>query len=176
MEIIWREIEGFKDYMISNTGDVYSKISNKILKPRKHTGGYLRCGLRGKDKFIHRLVAQAFIPNPQNKPQVNHIDGDKTNNCVDNLEWSTSSENIGHAHRTGLIGTTDKIRKNAIIVGKKCSKKVKQYSLKGEFIKEFDSLIEASKEVNTSVGNIGSCCSGNKRQKTAKGFIWKYSK
>ena len=93
-----KQIEGFEDYYVSDKGDVYSNKRSKLkkLKPG-NTSGYLRiiiCNAgHPKGFLIHRLVAQAFIPNPENKPCVNHKDGNKHNNCVDNLEWCTYEEN-----------------------------------------------------------------------------------
>lgn len=102
----WRPVSGFDKYRISNYGRVKSFWKNKILKPANTIWGYLRVDLSdGKNiqhAVIHRLVAKAFIPNPDGKPQVNHIDGCKLNNYVGNLEWSTSLENNQHAFNTGL--------------------------------------------------------------------------
>lgn len=112
MKEIWKAIKDYEGkYEVSNLGRVKSlertsrlnrKIKERILAPREHTGGYLRVQLSRKDFYIHRLVAETFIPNPENKSQVNHIDGNKRNNRVDNLEWNTPLENNLHAIRTGL--------------------------------------------------------------------------
>ncbi len=112
MQEIWKDIKNYEGkYQVSNFGNVKSlerydrcnrHINEKILVPRKHTGGYLRVQLSRKDFYIHRLVAETFIPNPENKLQVNHIDGDKTNNRSNNLEWCTALENNLHAITTGL--------------------------------------------------------------------------
>ena len=106
---IWRDVEGYGGkYQVSNLARVRSlyRGKTKLLKPDTIHTGYLRVTLckDGKTKypFVHRLVAQAFIPNPDNKPQVNHIDGDKTNNYVSNLEWVTAAENIHHGFFLGL--------------------------------------------------------------------------
>ena len=99
-------IKEFPDYSITEDGRIFSNRYNRYLKSRVNRYGYLHINLRkdkkGYDKTIHRLVAKAFIPNPENKPEVNHIDGNKLNNHVSNLEWCTRSENTKHAFDTGL--------------------------------------------------------------------------
>ena len=102
LKVEWKLIEGFGGtYSVSNYGDVKNNRTGKLMKPRKNEKGYLHIGLtkNGKQKCmrVHRLVAQAFIPNPENKPQVNHIDFDRENNCVSNLEWVTNQENTQYS-------------------------------------------------------------------------------
>lgn len=136
IEEIWKDIEDFSNYQISNLGRVKSKerttnvgIRNvkkakrkeKILKPLKLTKGYLGIrlynGINAKTFKIHRLVAKAFIPNPEKLPQVNHLDGNKENNSVDNLEWCNQIQNMKHSYDIGLRDR-EKLRKHMRKVGK----------------------------------------------------------
>lgn len=91
-----------KDYEITKDGQIINKNTNHILKPQPNGKGYLRVSIGGKLMFVHRLVAEKYIPNPDNKLQINHIDGNKLNNCVENLEWVTNQENRTHAVNIGL--------------------------------------------------------------------------
>lgn len=162
---IWKDIKGYEGlYQISNYGNIRSiKRKNvrkdRILKSRLGSNGYYFIFLYKKSerKFfkINRLVAVAFIPNLENKPQVNHINGIKTDNRVENLEWVTARENINHALNTGL-------KKHHIIM---------QYSLDNEFIKEWNRVSELRK-YGFRENKIYFNCSG--KSKTYKGFIFKY--
>lgn len=173
MSEIWLPVVGYEGrYEVSNLGNVKSlnyenKGYVKLLKPGVIKKGYLYVYLtkNGKEKrfFIHRLVAEAFIPNWFDDPQVNHIDEDKTNNNVDNLEWCDCKYNNNHGTRNNRIS-----EKNTN--GKK-SKPVIQYTKTGEFVKEWPSIMEADRNgFHHSV--ITKCCRGERQ--SHKGFIWRY--
>jgi len=123
---------------------------------KPHHTGYIFVRVNIKKFSLHHLVASTFIKNPHLKPVVNHIDGNKTNNSVANLEWVTISENNKHNHDVGLI--------------KSFTRKIGQYNLDGELIKKFNSIVEAMRE--TQIKTIKAVLYNN--QKTAGGFIWKY--
>jgi hypothetical protein len=171
---IWKDIKGFEGiYQISNFGNIKSLSrktkngkckSDKILKKTLDNKGYQNITIHKNFKKsifkVHRLVAEAFIPNPYNKPQVNHIDGNKTNNLVTNLEWCTNSENQIHSYKNGL----------------KQTKKVYQYDLNNNLIKEWENATQASKYYDVHISRIIRCCENAYGCKTCKNFIWKYEK
>jgi len=180
---IWKDISGYEGiYQVSNYGRV-KRIgkyrnqfkewkSNKILMPG-HKNGYLICNLSKNNKtvckMLHRLVAEAFIPNLDNKPTVNHIDGNRSNNEVSNLEWATYTEN--NLHMLYVLNDYQKgDRRN------QRGKPVMQYDLQGNFIKEYPSYREAQRQ--TGINSIDVVCRGarqkGRKQATAGGFIWKY--
>lgn len=167
MKEIWRDVVGYEgDYQVSNKGRVksFKKKKETILKPSKGERGYHSHGLirnrKSKSLRAHRLVAMAFIPNPENKKCINHIDCNKINNNVDNLEWVTHKENMVHAYKNGLYKNANRRRK------------VIQFDNENNIIKEFISIKEASLKTKANKTSISLCCSGI--QYTAGGFVWKY--
>lgn len=191
---IWKDIKGYEGlYQVSNYGNIKNveryinanlknnikkvKRKSKILNPFcsnkiKYYTITLYKNKKPKNYRLHRLVAIAFIPNPNQYKEVNHKDGNKLNNNIDNLEWCSRIQNMEHAYKNGLI-----IRKKGLIMkrGKyhKSSKKVYQYNLNGELIKQWDSMSDIKRELNLSIGNISSCCNGKRKQ--AYNFIWKWN-
>lgn len=172
MNEIWKDIEGYDGlYKISNMGNVKSLKYGKerILKPAK-VDGYLRVCLCKNSKYkwfkIHRLVAEAFLDNPYNLPEVNHKDEDKSNNNVDNLEWCSRQYNInyGTGHQRSTETQTN---------GSK-SKTVYQYTLDGVLVAEYPSIMEAQRQLGFNQGYICNCCNG--RFNKAYGYIWKYKR
>ena len=194
MEEIWKPVVGYEGlYEVSNLGRVKSlpklhkmdirknykgyMTKEKILKNILNNKGYFTLSLvkdfRKTHKQVPRLVAQAFIPNPDNLPQVNHKDGNKTNNKVDNLEWCTPTHNIKEAWRLGLCKPTTPMKglKNELCPN---SIKINQYDLNGNFIKEWSCSYEAVRELGLHSNHIIDCCK-HKRNKCG-GFKWEYAK
>ena len=178
---IWKDVAGFEGfYKISNKGNVYSvarkdtigrKCGGRTLTPRNAGDGYLKVGLykngKTKGEYIHRLVAEAFIPNPNNYPEVNHKDEVKTNNYVENLEWCTSKYNSNHGTRIERL-----------------SKKVRAVNIKTGDVLIFNSTMEAGQK-GYDQGGVSSACRGAYKDsatgkliggdgRTYKGYKWYY--
>ena len=159
----WREVKEYSNYEVNQLGEIRHKKRQKILKPRDNNGGYqyVNFKINGKNTnfAVHRIVANAFIPNPNGYTEVNHKDYNKKNNCVDNLEWVSSSQNKQHSY---LKQENKKSRGKAI----------NQYTKEGIFLKTFDSVSDAAKELGCCVAAISNCCLG--RTKTSQGFRWSF--
>ena len=173
----WRDVVGYEGlYQVSSEGRVKSLERNiphwrggeriqkeRILKPGIDRDGYLKLNLyaggKQKNLKVHRLVCQAFHENPDNKPQVNHINEIKTDNRASNLEWATARENSNFGTRN------ERVAKNR-------SKSVGQYTLDGELVKIWASTMEVERQAGFHHGNI--CQAANGKFKQVYGFIWKY--
>ena len=163
---VFKQIDGFENlYLISSLGRVYSIRNRKFIAQYKNRYGYLKCSLKkeGKNKsvFVHRLVATAFISNPNNKPEVNHKNGIKTDNSLNNLEWCSRLENVRHSWKLGLSKHTEKLRICCIK-----AHEIPVICIENGSI--FDSLAKASDFVGVSRSLMTICCRDNKRK--ANGF------
>jgi predicted DNA-binding WGR domain protein len=168
----WEVSNVDKNYLVSNFGRVKSLRTNKILKQTTDRNGYLHVCLctnnKRKNMMVHRLVALSYLPNPEDKPEVNHIDGNKENNRIDNLEWATSKENIDHAYKIGL-------RNNDTIInnGKRNSRKVYQLDINdNSTIRIWESASQVERELGFDRNGIIRCC--KLINDTIGGFRWRY--
>lgn len=166
--------EPYEGFEVSNWGRIKSLNYNhtgkpELMNPVANKYGYLVVHLSKNREYkmcrVHRLVAETFIPNPDNLPQVNHIDENKENNRVDNLEWKSPKGNCNHGTRNERIS-------DAQINDPNKSKRVLQFTLDGEFVREWPSICECGRN-GFSKGNVWSCCNGKKPQ--YKGFLWMYA-
>ena len=163
----WKAIAGYEGiYEVSDLGRVRSLKygKEKILKPGKNQGGYLHVVLckdgQSKTITVHRLVADAFVPNPNNLETINHKDEVKTNNTVTNLEWMSQKDNLNYGTRNKRVGEA-------------LSKQVQMFDKStGELLATFPSLAEAERVTEINQGNISSCCNG--KYKSAGGYKWRY--
>lgn len=172
MNDTWSKIDGYNNYSISKNGEIRNDKTGKIKTPVINSRGYCNVDLysngeRRKER-IHRLVAKTFIPNPDNKLQVNHIDGDKTNNNVNNLEWCTASENMLHAFNTGLAKPSRSMLGKKNPNGGRHGKPIRIIET-GE---TFSSIVECEKAINGNNRHICDCLSG--RQRTHRGYHFEY--
>lgn len=178
----WRPVVGYEgSYEVSSMGNVRSLdrlnvggswLKGRLMKTAMTHNGYMRVKLSSKGKqtgyFVHRLVAQAFITNPDDKPQVNHINENKTDNRVSNLEWVTIRENAVHGTRVQRItANTD-----YVLLAKKLAKAVTATHLRSGEALYFPSMQEAQRN-GFHAGNISSCCKGERTHH--KGYVWEYA-
>lgn len=154
-------IKGFESYSVDTQGNVYNRNGKKLL-PSVSNNGYLRVSLsnetvKHKRFLVHRLVAEAFIPNPENKAQVNHKDHDRTNNSVDNLEWTTPLENLNYSSVIEKASVANQKKIRCITTGV-----------------VYDSFKAVEEGIGLSHSNLVACCNG--RRKTCGGLKWEYLK
>lgn len=176
----WKDIVGYEGlYQVSNLGNIKSlnyrntgeeKIRKLVIDKYGYFVVSLRVNGKSKQHFVHRLVAQAFMPNPDNKPHIDHINTDKTDNRVCNLRWVTQKENSNNPltvdkkkknHRYGVTGINN-VRSTVVL----------QFSKDGEFIKKWDCITDVQRELGINRGNVIKCCKGER--KTVGGYIWRY--
>ena len=155
---MYKEIEQYPNYEINEFGIIRNKTTGNIKKQSDSVHGYMTVRLGKKKLYVHRLVAEAFIPNPHGYPQVNHKDEDKSNNHVSNLEWCTSKYNINYGNRQHLC---DENRAKSVLA----------YS-GGECLMEFSSIKKAAELFSVSPSTISAVLRGKRR--TAAGYEWKY--
>lgn len=166
---LWKEVVGFSQYCVSSKGRVFSKYRNRLIKPIVRKDGYvfLTLNKKGKqyNKFLHRLVAEAFILNLSNYKQVNHKDEDKTNNCVENLEWCNSKYNMNYGKKAKqrIQNTIEKTRKEVFAY----------YADTKEKIGFFKSEKEAGKALNVPFKAISAVCNGKKKR--YKNYFFKFA-
>ena len=183
MEEKWLDVKGYEGlYQVSNLGrvrapqkvikggrwDCLRTLKECILKQYPNKFGYLFVRLSKQGKYknfrVNRLVAMAFIPNPNNLPVVNHKDENILNNCVDNLEWCSIAYNNNYATRVQRMADSQR--------NKNKSKRVRQLTLEGGFVTEFPSTMEVERSLGFKRTSIGACCQGKVR--TAYGYKWAY--
>lgn len=161
----WTTIQEASNYEVSTYGNIRNKITQKILKGRLTKSGYLQVSLKidetnkFSNRYIHRLVAIYWIDNPENKREINHKDGNKENNNINNLEWVTSSENQKHRHSIGINKTSNR--------------RVGKFTKDGELVAEYNSIQAAANAENNGIRvSIDNVVHG--KRKSLKGFIWKF--
>lgn len=164
---VWKDIPGYEGrYQVSNLGNVKSlnyrnSKQPKLLKPMEYKIGYAAVNLNRKWRKVHRLVAEAFVPNPSNKREVNHINGNNLDNRAENLEWVTPSENVQHAWNAGLQKMTEERKE-----------KISKMVVCVETGIEYYGMQDAMNKTNIHRRNINACCLG--KRSTAGGYHWRY--
>lgn len=183
MQEIWKDIKGYEGiYQISNLGRVKNKLTEEIKKQSDNGNGYKNVNLWNKNKgqtfYIHRLVAEAFIENTLNKPEVHHIDSDRSNNDVKNLAWVTTKENNNLGKRIERLTSNKRwieTRSTSMAKAREKSIVINSYKTKftkGELVKVFDSLAQGARELGLDKGNCTRVANG--KQKHTHGYKVEY--
>lgn len=172
----WKPVVGYEDYyLVSNEGDVFSIRSNHLLKVTTQSNGYKRVELNVNGKAtkesIHRLVAKAFIPNPNDYPIINHKDENPSNNHADNLEWCTYKYNTNYGNCISRMVANKEYKYGA---DNPRSKTVYQFDLEGNLIDMFSSTYDAARFYDIDAKSIAKCCTGGLKQYA--GYGWSYDK
>ncbi len=178
----WKDVKDYEGvYQVSDTGKVRrvgecrnqhtSWKSKNVLSPGDNGSGYLKVNLSKNNKvkmfYVHRLVGKAFLPKPEEgRNQINHKDGDKSNNCVNNLEWMNNSENNKHSY--------DNLDRKTLKNNPKVSKPVIKLDKEGNILEKYPSVREASRQTGVSSGGISAVC--RDKRKTAGGYKWQFQK
>lgn len=164
MEEIWKNIKGYGNIcQVSNLGRI--KCGEDIKTPYMEKKGYLRIALKGKKHLVHRLVAEAFIPNPNNKPYIDHINTDRTDNRVENLRWVTNKENCNNPISKQNYSKSNKGKTAVSIL---------QFTKDGEFVRKWNSMSDAEQELGIK-SRLTEYCSNKYGRKTAGGYKWGYA-
>lgn len=161
----WKVIEEFPQYLASSLGNIKHKETNQLRALKANNGGYITISINNKDNIrktvkVHRLIADTFLNNIENKETVNHKNHNKTDNRVINLEWATTKEQNNHKNHNNLYTNNNK--------------KVLQYDLDGNFIKEYNSIKEIGRIFNKNPADISKICNNVKGKKTFSEYIWKF--
>ena len=163
---LWKNIEEATNYEVSNLGNIRNTKTGKVLNPGVSENGYKQVSLKMKEsnkfekRYVHRLVATYWIPNPENKREVNHLNLDRTDNRVENLEWITSSDNQKHKYQNGNYKTSNR--------------QVAQMDMDNNIIAVYNSVAAAAQAMGATRQGIDKVCKGTYGRKTAHGFKWKY--
>lgn len=172
---MYKEISDYPNYIVYDNGRVQNQKSGRFLQPQFFGNGYLRVGLSkdGEQKMflVHRLVAEAFLPNPEGLPVVNHKDGNPSNNNVSNLEWCTQEYNTNYQ-----TDTTQRGPKPRRDIPPRQVKLVGQYSKDGQLLATYRSITEAAQAIGKPNGqaNICGCANHKPHYNTAYGYVWEY--
>lgn len=169
MTDMWFEVPNTPSLLLTKDGRAWSKWFNRERKLSIGNHGYYVVSIKGRPELLHRLIAETFISNPDSKPCINHKNGVKTDNRIENLEWVTYSENSKHSYSVlgrksakGMLGIKGALNKRSI--------PIKQLSLEGELIREWSCANEASSNLSINNSDIRQCCRG--KLKSAGGFLW----
>lgn len=175
MEEVWKDVVGYENYYeVSNTGYIRNKNTQRILKGNVNKDGYRKVKLgygTSKEYCYHRVVAQAFIPNPDNKPEINHIDNDRLNNSADNLEWVTHTENVHWANKQGRTKRTEEWLKNERNGNRKKMRPIIGIDEQG--VEHYYECVSDVRKAGFANYYVSLCCKGRKDK--YKGWTWKYA-